>query len=104
MLNLDPKTLITILALGGVMSFVLFFLYSVFYKIKDQILNFYILGKVFQSITWILFLVFADHLNSLMMIVTNFFLYAGFSLETYCLTSLYGKENKNVYGGFFYLA
>lgn len=98
-LNLDPKTLVFLLGLGSITSVLLFSIYIAYYKIYNSNLALYILGKLFQSIAWIVFIFFNDQFSNSTLILANIFLFFGLLLEVNCLTSfnLHSEKKKLVW-------
>lgn len=82
---MDIKTIFTLFALGNVFTIFFFATYILLYGIRKKKLDAYITGKIFQTITWTLF-IFRDIFSGpLAIAVSNVFLIFGLTYEIYAM-------------------
>ncbi|MFD1293753.1 sensor histidine kinase [Lutibacter holmesii] len=91
---MDIGTIINLLAIGnGVFSIIfLFFIYS--HKNKRTALMFFAVGKILQTISWVLFIYYQNNLTSQVMGIGNIFQYFGLTFEVFGFTYVFTQRSK----------
>lgn len=93
MLNIDIRTVLYLLAVGNILSVLLLLAY--YGNEKEKNYEFYLLGKIFQSMAWILINLRGEIPDLYSADVGNSLLFLGFSLEA--LGFVYIHNNKNTF-------
>ncbi len=93
-MNIDVKTLFYIFSLGNLFIIFFFAAYVYFYKVKNNILNIFIIAKVLFAILWVLYALRHEISDFYSIILANIFLIFAIYLDLYCVTYVNETFNK----------
>lgn len=85
MINIDISTLFFLIVIANMFTIFFFSIYIRLYHVKVQKLNFYVVARILQSITWLAYALNIGQLNNVIMAATMIPLAIGIALEAYCL-------------------